>query len=338
MSADAVLLTGATGFLGRELARRLCARGERVEALARRGSDRSGVARLPIAWHEGDLADADADERAVAAFRARTRERGEGARVLHCGALISYRTRDRGAAVAANVEGTRNVLASARRHEVDRLLLVSSVVAVGTSPDGRPVDEGAAFDGAGLGVDYVDTKRAAEELVLAERGSLDVVAVNPGAIFGPVERASNTARFVRRVAEGRSPWFAPPGTVSVVGLDDAAEGTLLALDRGRRGERYLLVESSLTALELFRAIARAVGARPARWRVPRALWPAVVLAARVVDRVRPLELTPPQALVMLGCDLRFDARKAREELGWRPRPFDEVLAATVEGLRERGLL
>ena len=68
------------------------------------------------------------------------------------------------------------------------------------------------------------------------------------------------------------------------------------------------------------------------------LWPAIVLGARLVDRVRPLDLTPPQALVMLGCDLRFDARKAREELGWRPRPFDEVLAATVEGLRERGLL
>jgi len=138
------------------------------------------------------------------------------------------------------------------------------------------------------------------------------------------------------MAEGRIPPFAPPGTVSVVGVRDAARGTLLALERGRSGARYLLVESSLSALELFGCIARALGVAPPRRTLPRACWPAVVAGARVWDALRPMSLTPPQALTMLGLDLRFDASKARCELGWTAEPFEAVLAEMIGHLRERG--
>jgi dihydroflavonol-4-reductase len=320
-----VLVTGATGFVGGELVRLLLERGFEVHALAR-----GPAGAPPVVWHPGDLLDARAVDAAVAAARPRW--------VVHSAALISYATRDTQRAQAVNVEGTRHVLEACKRHGVARLCFVSSVVAIGPSPDGRMLDERSPFSGAGLDCDYMHTKRAAEQLVLASAGELDVVVVNPGAVIGPAERKSNTVNLLQQLAAGRRPIAAPPGSIAVVGVRDTAEGILLALERGRRGERYLLSERSVRTRELFGLMGAALGQPGVRRTVPRWLWPLVVALARVVDRVRPLELTPPQALVMLGQRLEFDNRKARLELGWKPQPFEAVLAQTIATLRERGVL
>ncbi len=333
---SAVLVTGGTGLLGREIVLQLVSRGTEVHVLARRGSPRGPLAELPIVWHEADLRDAPGVGRCVETVAARAR--GERARIVHAAAVISYRTGDRELARATNVEGTEVLLAAAKRSDVGRFLHVSSVVTVGSSRNGEAVDERALFDLGTLGVDYVDTKRAAEEAVLAAAREIDAVVVNPGAIFGPIERESNTVRTIRRVAAGRSPPVLPPGSVGVVGVRDTAAGTLLALDRGRRGERYLLVESNLTTRELLATIARAVGVPPRGRVLRRTAWRGLTACARLWDRIAPMRFTPPQALTMLGIDLRFDASKARRELGWNPRPFEEVIRETIEDLRARGEL
>jgi dihydroflavonol-4-reductase len=326
-----VLVTGGTGFLGRGLVRALAERGVETHVLARSTSDREPLSDLELTWHEGDLVDAASVERAVAAVSRRARHAGTGARVIHSGAVISYRTKDTELQRRVNVEGTRNVLSAARKHGVSRFVHVSSVVAIGHAPvPGESVDERAPFNAGGLGVDYVDTKRAAEELVMGAAKELDVVVVNPGAIFGPVSEGANTARFIHKVVSGRGPLLAPPGGIGVVGLADTVDGTLLALERGRPGERYLLVESYYSSCELFRLVARIGESRGVWGTVPQGLWSLVVLGARVVDRVHPLRLAPPQALVLLGKRMHFDAEKARSELGWRPRPFEDVLRETVE--------
>jgi dihydroflavonol-4-reductase len=333
-----ILVTGATGFLGRALVQELVRRGTETHALAREGSPRGPLEALPITWHAGDLRDEAAIETAVASITDRAKIVGAPARILHAAALISYRTRDRALAREVNVRGTERLLETARRHGVGRFLQVSSVVTVGSCIGPEPLDETASFNLGGLGVDYVDTKRAAEEIVLASARTLDAVVVNPGAIFGPVERTSNTVRTIRRIAEGRTPPFLPPGSVGVVGVEDAAQGTLLALARGRSGERYILVESSLGTSVLFARIAGQLGV-PAKGRVlSRGSWRILTSLASMWDFVFPMSLTPPQALTMLGQDLRFDAKKARTELGWSPRPFDEVLAGTIAYLRTRGEL
>lgn len=344
MSPRIVLVTGATGFLCSAVARALAARGDEVHALAREGSDTSILDGIDVRWHAGDLVDAVSVVDAVRAVSVRAREIGTGWSLIHGGALISYATGDHDAAVAINVEGTRHVLDAARTHGVGRVVHVSSVVTVGTSEGGAVLDETAEFNLQDCGVDYVLTKRAAEDLALAMAPVLDIVVVNPGAIFGALpggERGaqrSNTARLVRLVAQGRGPFVAPPGTVSVVGVDDTAQGAVLALDRGRRGERYLLVESWLRSLDLLRLLARELSSRGPVCAVPSIAWPALVAVARSWDRIKPMKLAPPQGLVMLGCHLRFDAAKARKELGWSPRPFIAVLRETIESLRARGLL
>jgi len=322
-----LLITGASGFLGGAVARLALRQGYDVHALARPTSDRSELGG-DVTWHSGDLTDEVSVDHAVRAVRELADERGRRARVVHAAAVISYRTRDAELQRRVNVDGTRTMVAAAQRSGVARLLHVSSVVAVGWSrAAGEVLDETAAFNGAELGVDYVTTKRAAEECVLG--ADLDVVVVNPGAIFGPNPRAGNSSRFLEAVRSRRTGPFAPPGGLSAVGIEDAARGCLLALELGRRGRRYLLTESYRDAVDLFREVAAAFGVRPVRSAAPRALWRAAELAARAVDRVRPLELTTPQALRILGIRFCFDAARARAELGWRPRPFSEVLREAV---------
>lgn len=326
-----VLVTGATGFVGAALVRRLLARGHEVEAFARRTSERSLLEGAPVRWRDGDLCDAASVERAVA----RLAERGGAPWVIHSGAVISYATRDRELQRAVNVEGTRNLLAACRRHALGRVLHVSSVVAVGHARPAELLDEEAPFNGAELRCDYVDTKRAAEELALEAARELDLVVVNPGAIFGASARGSNTLKFLRQLAHGPRPPFVPPGSLSVVGVDDVAEGCVLALERGRRGRRYLLTESVWSSLDSFQLAARVLGVAPPRRAAPVALWRALELGARAVDLVAPPELLTPTAVRMLGAHFRCDSRRAREELGWRPRPFEDVLRETVAWLRAR---
>ncbi|MBK7874347.1 MAG: NAD-dependent epimerase/dehydratase family protein [Planctomycetes bacterium] len=333
---DSVFVTGATGFLGAAVVQRLRARGIAVHALVRSVEAARELAQQGCVLHAGDLTDRGSVLRACAAAAVDARARGGALLVVHSGALISYQTRERAAAVRINVEGTQHVLDAARASRAARLLFVSSVVAVGESKDGRAIDETAPFNLGHLGVHYTDTKRAAEELVLAATDALDVVVVNPGAIFGPATGRSNTLKFLKGLADGRGPIAAPPGTISVVGIGDTADGTVLALERGRRGERYVLVERYLPTIELFATIAGAVGGRAARFVVPRWLLACAIPFARAWDALSPIELAPPQALKMLGCELRLDGAKAKRELGWTPEPFDDVLRATVVELRKRG--
>jgi len=331
-TTSVVLVTGGTGFLGSAIARRLAARGDEVHVLARGSSDRSVLDGTPVVWHAGDLTDDASIHAATRAVVARAANGRCPARVVHCGALISYRTADRAAQIAANVEGTRSVLAAARESCVARVLHVSSVVAVGHGRGTESLDETMDWNNGPLNVDYATTKRQAEELATAAARELDVVVVNPGAIFGAWAGKSNTAKFLRLASSGKGPLVAPPGSIGVLGIDDAADGCVLALDRGRRGERYLLVESWMSTARLFRLVAKVTGGREPLVTFPQFLWPLVVPAARIVDRVHPIDMAPPQALAMLGVELRFDARKAREELGWRPAAFEDVLRATVRGL------
>lgn len=332
MGNAVVLVTGGTGFLGSAIARRLAARGDEVHVLARATSDRSVLDGAPTTWHAGDLTDAASIRAATRAVAARAAAARRPAQVVHCGALISYQTADRDAQYAANVEGTRSVLEAARESRVARVVHVSSVVAVGHGRGPEPLDETMDWNNGPLGVDYATTKHAAERLALDAARDLDVVVTNPGAIFGAWTGKSNTAKFLRLASAGKGPLVAPPGSIGVLGIDDAADGCVLALDRARRGERYLLVERWLATADLFRLVAAVTGGRTPLVTFPQVLWPLVVPVARIVDRLWPLDMTPPQALAMLGVELRFDSSKARRELGWNPAPFEEVLRATVRGL------
>ncbi|HIG11270.1 MAG: NAD-dependent epimerase/dehydratase family protein [bacterium] len=324
-----VLLTGGTGFLGQRVAARLIKAGYRLHVMARESSDRSVLAGMDVCWQSADIGDRESVDRAVATAHAEAH--GAPLDLVHCAALISYRTCDRDLQWRVNDGGTRHVLDAARAHGVRRLLHTSSVVTVGHASGAETIDERAAFNGEELRVDYVDTKRAAELRVLAAADRLDVVVVNPSAIFGLAGAGSNSAYFLREVARG-GVRLAPPGTVGVVGVEDTADGVLAALQQGRRGSRYLLSESSLPLCDLLSFVAHECGAAAPLATVPAGIWPWVARGAALIDGLKPLERLTPQSLRMVAVHYRVASDLARAELDWRPRPIREVLRETLLGL------
>ncbi len=332
-----ICITGGTGFLGRFLVRDFLAAGYAVHVICRQTSDRSALDGCDVRFHVADLGDRAG---LVQAFEsARATAAGAPIWLVHNAALISYAKADRRALVEANVEGVRNVLQAAQAAQVERVVHVSSIVTIGFAEGGVPCTEDHGFNGAGLGVTYVDTKRRGEEVALQAPPGLQVRVVNPGAIFGPVQENSNSARFLQGMAQGQIGSLAPPGGMAVVGVRDCARGVRLALEKGRAGRRYGLTESYLSSRQLFAAVGqRLVGRDPVRGVLPRWLWASMGWGLSLVSLVREPKLTSPQAMRMLGVAFDMDSQRARGELGWQPRPFGEVLDWTISEMRAMGIL
>lgn len=337
-----LLVTGATGFVGAHFMPLMAARGYGLLGLCRASSKRGHLAHLPIEWCTGDVTDAASVDAAVGRLRVRADAAGRPAWLVHGAAVISYKTDSGPLQDAVNIEGTRHVIEAAERHGIERVLLVSSVVTVGVAASGGDaIDEDTPFanveriTGRAYVSEYMRTKRAAEQIALAASGP-EVVVVNPGAIFGPAPVPSNTAQIFRRAESSAIGRFAGPGSLSAVGVWDVAAGMRLALERGQAGRRYLLTDENLLLPELFARVLRELGSSRKLIGVPPGAWRALVAGARLVDRVRRLEVVTPTALELLGLHFRFDSSRARSELGWAPEPFDDVLAKTATWLHEIG--
>ena len=339
-----VFVTGATGFVGEHFLRLLVAEGFGVTALCRSASKRAHLADLKITWVLGDVTDGPGLSNALTEFSVLARAHGAQAWFVHGAAVISYETASGPLQDQVNVVGTRNAIAAAEAAAVDRMLYVSSVVAVGLAPGPTAsIDETEPFESVQrlMGRPYVGhymrTKYQAEQHVReACAAGLDAVIVNPGAIFGEAQELSNTAEIFGRVDKSLIGRFAGPGSLSVVGVTDVARGMLLALERGATGERYLLCERNLPLRELMEAIAKQLGHNfRIRTLGPRT-WALLVFATGIIDRFKPLHLVTPTALELLSVQFRFDGGKARRDLGWEPAPFEQVLAETVDWLRRIG--
>lgn len=331
-----IFVTGGTGFLGRGFLEELHRRGHRLHALVRPTSDRTGLEELPIRWHEGDITNPVTVEAALGAMT--EEESGRVLWVIHAAALIRFQSGGVERARSTNVEGTWNVLAACRRVGVDRVLHISSVVAVGHARDGRALNEDAAYNGEELGITYMTTKRAAEDVALGMTGELDVVAILPGTMIGRGCTSESTLGLLRAAAEGRGPRIAPPGTLPLVEREDVVAAGIRALEVAPRGRRYILVAENLRVRELLAAAAELYGTRAPRWTIPTWAWRGLVAAVRVLDRVRPLERVGPQGLDLLGRTMAFDAGRARNELGFDPAPIGESLRRTAEDFARRGFL
>jgi dihydroflavonol-4-reductase len=292
-----VYVSGATGFLGAHVARALAAAGADVRA------DRV------------DLLDPAALERAVAGCDA----------VVHAAALYSYDA-DAALLAAVNVDGTRNVIEACRRRGVRRLVHTSTAGTCGPVP-GREATEADGPPDWELAVPYKQTKLAAERLVLdAARDGLDAVVVNPTTPVGPGDRKPTpTGRMIAGVAAGRIRAYVGTTGLNVADVADVARGHVLALERGRRGERYLLGGANLSLRELFAQIAVAAGLRPPRVRVP---YVATVAAAA-------LGLANRHEVRLARLPMYFSSAKARRELGYDPGPVSEAIALAVAEALER---
>ncbi|MCW3473723.1 hopanoid-associated sugar epimerase [Limobrevibacterium gyesilva] len=328
---DPILVTGATGFVGSAVARALAARGHAVRVLVRAASDRRNLAGFAAEPMTGDLTDAASLARAVAGCRY----------VFHVAADYRIWVPDPDAMLRANVEGTRALMLAALEAGVERVVYCSSVAALGLTKDGTPADETTPVsEDIVVGI-YKKSKFRAEHAVLdlvRERG-LPAVIVNPTAPVGPRDiRPTPTGKMIADAASGRMPAYVDTG-LNVVHVDDVAEGHILALERGRIGERYILGSENLTLARLLALVAAEAGRRPPRIRLPNALlWP-VALACEGLANLTGIEpLVTRDHLRMARKTMFFSSAKAIAELGYAPRPAREAVADAIAWFRANGMV
>ena len=323
-----VAITGASGLLGGNLAAELIAAGHEVVAIRRAGSKVAHLDDLAIAWRDAGLGSIDALAAAFAGCAA----------VFHCAAAVSVVREVTPEMTAANVTGTANVIAAVARAGVARLVHTSSVVAVGLSTDGRPVDETAPwnFDELGFVDAYAITKHRAEELVRA--APIDAVIVNPVIMFGPRDAKPSSGKLIVDIVKRRVPGTTP-GYNNFVDVRDVARGMIAAWQRGRRGERYLLTGHDMTFADAFRTIARVAGVAPPRFAVPR---PAAWLVGKWGDLVEkrggePL-VNSTQIRYAFTDRFRFKSDKAARELGYVVGPLETAVRDAIAWFRAHHML
>jgi nucleoside-diphosphate-sugar epimerase len=308
-------MTGATGFLGGVLARQLVDAGHDVAALVRRPDAAGDLRALGVTLVAGDLDDAAALDRLL--------DGADG--FFHVAGWFKFGRRERATLHAVNVQGTRNALEAALRAGVRTVY--TSTTAINSDTHGEVVDETYWFSGPHLN-DYERTKALAHEVALeyAERG-LPVVMVQPSVIYGPGD-TSVVGEISRRIAAGKRVLGPRGGGVCWVHVEDAANGHLLAMEKGTPGESYLLCGEPVRFDEAFAELAELAGGRKPLL-VPAGVVRTMARLNGALERVVPL----PQDLTrdaMLAATATYygDASKAKRELGWTPRTREDGFRET----------
>ena len=325
------LVTGATGFVGAAVARRLLAAGHEVRVLVRPTSVLTNIADLPVEKRIGDLRD-------PASLRAAL-EGIEG--LFHVAAdyrIWAPRPQD---LLDSNVIGTGNIMDAALAAGVGRIVYCSSVAAIVPKPYGGIADEslmGTAGEMVGL---YKRSKFLAEAEVIrrvAEKG-LPAVIVNPSAPMGPRDvKPTPTGRIIVDAARGKIPVYVDTG-LNVVHVDDVAEGHLLAFENGKVGERYILGGENLTLKELLTIVAEMTGRKPPKIQIPHAVTIPIGYIAETWCRVFGGEpIATGDAARMAKKKMFYSSDKAKRDLGYAPRPARDAIADSLSWFKQNGYI
>jgi dihydroflavonol-4-reductase len=323
------LITGATGFVGSALARKLIARGERVRVLVRPTADRRNLEELDVEIAAGDLTDPTSLAAAVKGCEA----------LFHVAADYRLWVPDRARMFESNVEGTRRLMQAAGEAGVTRIVYTSSVATLLPRPGGTPAgeeDAGGAGDMIGA---YKQSKHAAEIVVreMIERQGLPAVITHPSTPIGPRDiKPTPTGKMVVDAASGRMPAYVDTG-LNVVHVDDVAEGHILAFERGRIGRNYILGSENMSLAEILGLVAAMTHRRPPRIKLPHGLVIPIAGLAEIGARLTGREpFTTREAVKLARKTMFFTSDRAIEELGYRPRPAREAIADAIAWFREHG--
>ncbi|HVM71006.1 MAG TPA: NAD-dependent epimerase/dehydratase family protein [Anaerolineales bacterium] len=322
-----ILVTGATGHIGNVLVRKLLEMGKKVRVLVWRGEDTTPIKELEVEQVEGDVLDPASLDHAMRGVEA----------VFHLAGIISIMPGKDPQVWRVNVEGTRNVIEAACRAGIRRLVYTSSIHAIARAPHGVTMDESLGFDQNNPYGEYDRSKAAASlEVQKAASQDLDAVIVCPTGVIGPYDfRGSEMGEVIRSAAEAR-PMFYVEGAYDFVDVRDVVDGLIAAMERGRRGESYILSGHKLSVRYMLETVREVTGKAFASIKVPFSL---AELAARYTPwyykRTQTKPRFTPYSLEVLRSNANISCLKAWKELGYKPRPLYESIADTVRWFKER---
>ncbi len=324
-----VLLTGATGFLGSNLLKELNHQGFEVRIMNRKGSDLSLIEDQKFESINGDITDKSSVEEACKGC--------EG--VFHLAGLIAYDPRQRALMERVNIGGTQNVVDACRNNGIQRLLYLSSVVAIGASFDKKPLDENSPYNVSHLNLGYFETKHAAENIVreAALKGDFHASMINPTTIYGPGDALKGSRKTQLKVAKGNFKFYTSGG-VNVVHVDDVLHCILKAYEKGENGERYIVGSENILIKELFERIANIAKVEPPKTLMPNFLVHGI---GHLGDFMNKIGLKGPITSENAWTSTLyhwFDSSKAQKAFSFTPKPANEALEESIRWSKENGLL
>ncbi|HYA35076.1 MAG TPA: hopanoid-associated sugar epimerase [Candidatus Binataceae bacterium] len=323
------LVTGGNGFVGCHVVRALVARGDQVRVLVRRDSDVTALSGVEHETWIGDLRDFES-------IRAAAKGCDE---VYHVAADYRLWVQDERPMYAANVEGTKNVIAAAREAGVVRIVHTSTVGALGIPHGGIGTEDTPVSIDEMVGP-YKRSKFLAEQAALeAARSGAPIVIVNPSTPIGPRDlKPTPTGRIIVDFLNRRMPAYVDTG-LNLVNVEHVAQGHLLAAQHGKIGEKYILGGENLTLAEMLGRLAALSGLAAPRVKLPYAVAFGFALGAEALARA--VTHRPPRASLtevrMARKKMWFDSSKAQRELGYEPGSVDDALRQAIEFFRERGV-
>jgi dihydroflavonol-4-reductase len=319
-------VTGATGFIGANLVRLLLEKGYDVRALVRPSSNLSNLKNLPIEISQGELNSDDLVEKM------------QGCQVLfHVAALYSLWQKDRPRLYMSNVLATRNVLAAARKAKIERVVYTSSVAAIGVKKGGI-ADETYQSPVESLIGDYKKSKYWGErEALQAVQTGQDVVIVNPSTPVGPWDlKPTPTGDIILRFLRRQMPAYVDTG-LNLIDVRDVAQGHLLALEKGKTGERYILGHENITLKAILAMLSEITGLSAPETTIP--LWIPLTMAWFDENCLAPLGKSPSfpfDGVRMSQQVMYYDASKAVRELGLPQSSLKVALGDAVQWFLEPG--
>jgi dihydroflavonol-4-reductase len=328
MTGAKKLVVGASGFVGSHVTRQLVERGDDVRVFIRRTSSTKAIEDLDVEYHYGDIFEDDALRAAMAGVED----------VFYCVVDTRAWLRDPAPLFRTNVEGLRHVLDAAVDADLRRFVFTSTIGTIGIPDDARPATEEDAFNWADKGGAYIRSRVEAENLVrsYAQERGLPAVALCISNTYGPGDwQPTPHGRQLALAALGKMPFYVKDWTGEVVGIEDAASALLLAAEKGRNGERYIVSERFTNVGALYRTAAEASGVKPPRFGVP--LWAMYALGfvgdiVRIVFR-RDFQLTT-KSVRLMHIWPRLDHGKAERELGWQPKPIHDSIRRAATFFRD----
>lgn len=311
-----ILVTGASGFIGSNLVTRLVNDGYSVTTFGRSGTPSKKLRDLPIEHISGDVTNIESLYQAM---------NGQEV-VFHLAGLVSYKKKDVHRQYGVNVVGTRNVMEAALRADVKRVIHTSSVAAMGIPKDGEIGDESLEYNLGGLGLNYCDSKYAAEQEVKTIFGrGLPVIILSPGITFGQGDQHPHHHAIFTAMAKGAL-LGVPKGGVTFSDINDVVDAHVNAIEKGTPGERYALVSANLTYRQAAEVFARVQGVRAPMFEIPSALMIGLGSLAEAVMPVFGMQSpVSRQAAWLAQHKIFFSSDKAIAELDFKPTNFEDTI-------------